>query len=782
MDPSYESEEDEGETDDKRQGSFQFLSLLFIFHFYLSFFELHLHPVHAETYMRPRGSGFSRRAREPVSPQTGGAAFSDSWSGTRNHSDMNRELSRSMSNKGLSYKGDDTTVAGEMLNERNQGRDRETPQASSWEKQKIAASLEIGASKTHSVLKSDTISAVSEISAASLSTVVAQSAASINETEKTWHYQDPSGKIQGPFSMVQLRKWNNTGYFPANLRIWRATERQDDSILLSDALAGKFQKETPLVDNSFPKAQVVHNSNISSSYSGKPHGASLQQGMEGQVGERSNFDQNRGALNSHSSLGSSGQSAGGSWRSQAEMSPAGRHSNLSVDVPKTSTDGWGSNYRNDSTNLPSPTPINTTTGATKGQPHESKWLHNPVQSAGSVMGAGPFLGANGELQPPAAVIPESARGSESNGARSHPGATPVHNPEKGMLVGSLNALQMHVQSTLPSSGLADTSMSPVADMKNTGTNFHNLDRSVANHNPTIETQGWGSGLVPKPEMTASCPIPGSESQAGGSALPHKVEPNNPSTMPVQPLAHGHWGDAPFIHNSAPSFSSGNPVGNFPTAGFSGLPPSEPWRHSVPGNQSNIQPPAPPTLTWGMGVGENQTAGTRPGPENQNTGWGPVPGNHNMGWGGPVPANPNINWGASGPGPAPGNAAAGWAAPVQAPGNAVPGWVPANQGPLGNTNPGWVAPGQGPPPGNANPGWVGAPTGNPGNNPDRFTNQSVRSSHGGDSGYGGGKAWNRQSSFGGGGGGSRPPFKGQRVCKFHEGGHCKKGASCDYLHP
>jgi len=655
-------------------------SLFFIFHFYLSFFELHLLLVHAETYMRPRGTGFSRRAREPVSPQTGGSAFSDSWSGTRNYSDMSRELSRSMSNKGLSYKGDDTTVAGEMLNERNQGRDRETPQASSWEKQKIAASSEIGASKTHSVLKSDTISSVSEISAASLSTAVTQSAASINETEKLWRYQDPSGKIQGPFSMVQLRKWNNTGYFPANLRIWRATERQDDSLLLTDALAGKFQKDPPLVDNSFPKAQVVHNSNISSSYSGKPHGASFQQGMEGQVGERSNLDQNRGVLNSHSSLGSSGQSAGGSWKSQGEISPAGRPSTLSVEVPQTSADGWGSNYRNDSTNLPSPTPINTTPGATKGQPHESKWLHNPVQSVGSVMGAGPFLGANGELQPPAAVIPESAaRGSESNGASSHPGATPVPNPEKGMLVASLNALQMHVQSTVPSSVLADASVSPGADMKNTGTNFHNLDRSVANHNLPIETQGWGSGLVPKPEMTASCPIPGSESQAFGSAPSQKVEPNNPATMPVQPLAHGRWADAPFIHNSAPSFSSGNPVGSFPAAGFSGLPPSEPWRHSGPGNQSNIQPPAPPTLTWGMGVAENQTAGTRPGPENQTTGWGPVPGNHNMGWGGPVPANANINWGPPGQGPAPGNPTGGWAAPVQAPGNAVPGWVPASSG-------------------------------------------------------------------------------------------------------
>jgi hypothetical protein len=31
MDPSYESEEDEGETDDKRQGFFQFLSLYYLY-------------------------------------------------------------------------------------------------------------------------------------------------------------------------------------------------------------------------------------------------------------------------------------------------------------------------------------------------------------------------------------------------------------------------------------------------------------------------------------------------------------------------------------------------------------------------------------------------------------------------------------------------------------------------------------------------------------------------------------------------------------------------------
>ncbi|KAK7824128.1 zinc finger ccch domain-containing protein 19 [Quercus suber] len=695
MDPSYESEEDGGETDDKKQ----------------------------ETYMRPRGAGFGRRPREPVSPQTGGPAFSDSWSGTRNYSTGNRDLTRNMSNKGFSHKGDDTTGVGEILNEWNQGRDRETQQINSWEKQKIAASLEIDASKTQSAVKSESTSAAAE---ASLSTTVAQSAVTINETEKMWHYKDPSGKVQGPFSMVQLRKWNNTGYFPVDLRIWRITEKQDNSLLLTDALDGKFQLDPPLVDNSFLKAQGVHNLNLPSSYSSKPHGAPLQHGIEGQVGERSNFDQNRAALSS--------------------QSPAGMLATLSVEVPKISIDGRSSNYQNDSTNLPSPTP-QSTTSATKGQPYENKWFQNPIQPADSVMGAGSFSAGNGGLHPPAAVIPESVlRVSESNGASSHLGVTPIPKPEKSMLAGSTDTLQMHAQS-----------ISPGADMKNSVTNFQNLVQSVANNNHPVETQGWG----------------GASSQ--------KVEPNNLANMPAQPATHGHWGNSQSVHNSATSFSTGNPVGNFPSAGFSGLPPSDSWRHPVPVNQSNIQPPAPPPQTWGMGVAENQTAGTRP--ENQNTSWGPMAGNQNMPWGGLVPANANMNWGASGPGPVPGNATAGWVAPVQTPGNAGPGWVPPNQVPPPvNANPGWVASGQGPPPRNANPGWA-APTGNAGNNGDRFTNQRDRVSHGGDSGHGGGKPWNRQSSFGGGGGGgSRPSFKGQRVCKFHESGHCKKGASCDYLHP
>ncbi|MFQ6641503.1 hypothetical protein Gotur_015429, partial [Gossypium turneri] len=41
------------------------------------------------------------------------------------------------------------------------------------------------------------------------------------EADKIWHYQDPLGKIQGPFAMAMLRGWSSSGHFPPELRVWR---------------------------------------------------------------------------------------------------------------------------------------------------------------------------------------------------------------------------------------------------------------------------------------------------------------------------------------------------------------------------------------------------------------------------------------------------------------------------------------------------------------------------------------------------------------------------------
>ncbi|TYJ44353.1 hypothetical protein E1A91_A03G218100v1 [Gossypium mustelinum] len=719
MDPSYESEEED--EDDKKQGN----------------------------YMRSRGSSFNRRGREPISPRKGGYSSTDSWSGGRNYSSMNRELSRNLSGKGFTSKGDDSIGASETGNENlwNLGRERETQQPNSWSKPKTALSSEIGTRNTHSVvIQEPSLKVASEISPAPPSIGVTTNV-QVNETEKMWHYQDPSGKVQGPFSIVQLRKWSNTGYFPADLKIWKTNETQDDSILLTNALAGKFQKDPPVVDNSLPKAQMA--------LYGNSLGAALKQGIESQVGERSRLDQHRVAWSPQRVLASPGQTD--------ISSSAVRPAPSSLEIPKHSRDTWGSD-----TNLPSPTPNQNPTGGNKGQAFESKWSPTPGQSSGPLPVPNPFQGGAVGLQPPTVV-------SESGS----PAAPVVHSHP--MVSSESHRRQVNVQA----------SVNLGADLKNAGVSIQNLVQSLSSNNPPAETHGPGSVSVSRQEAVSVPSMPATGTQRWTNASTQKHEPNPSLAMPAQPAAYSHWNDA----SQASQFP-----GVFQTPGQPNMVPSESWRPAVP-VQSNVQLPAPPNLLWGMTVPDNQgTTALRQAPGNQNPGWGPIPGNQNMGWGAPVPANTNMNWGPSSQGSAsvnpnqnwappgqrqvPGNANPGWSAP----GNTIQGWTRPGQGPTG-----WVAPGQGAAPGNANPGyptpsrnssmWGGAGAGaEPNHNGDKFSDQRDRSSQGNESGFGGAKPWNRQSSFGSGGGGSsRPPFKGQRVCKFHENGHCKKGASCDYMH-
>nr|CAB3465209.1 unnamed protein product [Digitaria exilis] len=51
-----------------------------------------------------------------------------------------------------------------------------------------------------------------------------------------WHYIDPQGDEQGPFSMNHLRNWWNNGFFPEDFKIWRTGQTSDTAILLIDAL------------------------------------------------------------------------------------------------------------------------------------------------------------------------------------------------------------------------------------------------------------------------------------------------------------------------------------------------------------------------------------------------------------------------------------------------------------------------------------------------------------------------------------------------------------------
>ncbi|XP_039039990.1 zinc finger CCCH domain-containing protein 19-like isoform X2 [Hibiscus syriacus] len=693
MDPSYESEEEK--EDDKKQ----------------------------DNSLRPRGSGFSRRGREPISPRKGGYSSTDSWSGNINYSSMNRELSRNVSGKGFTSKGDDSIGASEMGNENSWSlaREREAQQPNSWSKPKTALSSEIGTRNTHSiVIQEPSLKVASEISPAPPSTGVTSQ---INESEKMWHYQDPSGKIQGPFSIVQLRKWSNTGYFPADLKIWRTNETQDDSILLNDALAGKFEKDPPLVDNSLPKDQMA--------LYGNPLGATLKQGMESQVGERSRLDQHHIAWSPQRVLGSPGQPA-----------PS------SLEIPKHSRVTWGSD-----TNLPSPTPNRTPTGGNWGKPFENKWSPTPAQPSGSLPVANSVRGGAVGLQPPT-VIPESGSAA----------APVVHSHT--MVSSELHRRQVN----------ASASVNLGVDIKNAAASVQNLVQSLSSHNPSAETHGPGSVSVSRQESFSVSSIPAAGPQRCNAST-QKLEPNPSLAIPAQLAPYGHWDGASQTGQFPAPFSTGNPAGVFPTPGQPSTMLSDSWRPAVP-VQSNVQLPAPTNLPWCMAVADNQGATLRQAPGNQNPA--------NMSYQGSASVNPLQNWAVPGQRQVPGNANPGWTGP----GNTMQGWAPPGQGPniVNNANPVWLPPDQGAAPGSVNPGFAipsrntGGMWGNePNHNGDKFPDQRDRSSLGGESGFSGAKPWSRQSSFGGGGGSSRSSFKGQRVCKFHENGHCKKGASCDYMH-
>jgi hypothetical protein len=53
--------------------------------------------------------------------------------------------------------------------------------------------------------------------------------------ERSWHYKDPQGVVQGPFELHQLRRWMKVGYFPPGFRVWRTDQTMDKVILLAQA-------------------------------------------------------------------------------------------------------------------------------------------------------------------------------------------------------------------------------------------------------------------------------------------------------------------------------------------------------------------------------------------------------------------------------------------------------------------------------------------------------------------------------------------------------------------
>ncbi|BFG30397.1 hypothetical protein CerSpe_166710 [Prunus speciosa] len=47
-----------------------------------------------------------------------------------------------------------------------------------------------------------------------------------------WHYLDPQGNIQGPFSIDSLKSWSDAEYFPPDFKIWKAGQSLNQAVLL----------------------------------------------------------------------------------------------------------------------------------------------------------------------------------------------------------------------------------------------------------------------------------------------------------------------------------------------------------------------------------------------------------------------------------------------------------------------------------------------------------------------------------------------------------------------
>ncbi|KAL5985843.1 hypothetical protein ACLOJK_027832 [Asimina triloba] len=859
MDPDYETDEDDGGLDEKKQ----------------------------ENYMRSRDAGISRKGRDPLSPVKGVPSSNDSWSAAWNPS-------RNIATKGVGWDKGDATVTGERISDSwNQGRDSSHP--SGWE---VNAALGNSARSSQVANRSSQPSVVDAASAALPAGTVAPSG--VSETDKLWHYQDPSGKIQGPFSMMQLRKWSKTGFFPENLRIWKLSEKQEDSILLTDALIGKFQKEqtqwppqpqqrtssqtqtvSAVSDNSTwtdkhqsgnstvaavnSKERWVGGSSISwdsskgsnawssqsqshspsLTLSGQSYQLSSHQGREVQGGGDTsmwNSVQTQGQENITSGILQSS-----TW-STSGQSPSEGHK---VQPERNSSKDWEilQGSRSEFSDPPSPTPKPSSAGWPVGQAAQNVWSPTSVQPVSS-WGTTTVSGLNGASQqhvgtvswsagqPSPNMLPEGTGAEQGNRTDSMNLPTPTPKSmssgawpaSPGTTVSSISIQQTSTgwSNPLAAGGNADQLSSSAVNesfkgavvwgpqspglMKSSVDNISEGKQttlpdvsSSSTHHPgmvvdflSADTSQHGPHIVvtDQPHLVLHTGVDSEKkSQAlvpavADSALSVDGQASNPPSVVVSslppsqttevnwhalaPLASAEFLQTNLQNQAAFGFSESiqtpsttasilsqegwgpnwnvvtNSTINNSQANTSALLSGNPWNSSGPVMENSI-----PMINSARVAG-----GVAGAAENRNTLWDsnqcwlPMQANANVAYGAAAPqGNSNLGWGI-----APQTANAGWGTSVH--GNANMGWDPST----GNSGV-----------------WAGNQQAHVG---ERFSSQGDRGFQAGDAGQGSGMpSWMRQSS-GGGGGSSRggpPRGGGQRVCKFHGSGYCKKGSACGYLH-
>ncbi|XP_057971999.1 uncharacterized protein At5g08430 [Malania oleifera] len=62
----------------------------------------------------------------------------------------------------------------------------------------------------------------------------------VNVGSLIWHYRDPQGVIQGPFSMLSLKSWSDANYFDPDFKVWMTGQTPEQAVLLTHFLRTFF--------------------------------------------------------------------------------------------------------------------------------------------------------------------------------------------------------------------------------------------------------------------------------------------------------------------------------------------------------------------------------------------------------------------------------------------------------------------------------------------------------------------------------------------------------------
>lgn len=633
------------------------------------------------------------------------------------------------------------------------------------------------------------------------------------ETEKLWHYRDPNGKIQGPFSMMQLRKWSTTGLFPPDMRIWTNHENYD-SLLLTDALSGKLHaaselsharrssrlneekppegigvrecpNEAPIDDRQTEANGVVKVDESGSS--GWPHCWDLLKDSNSSVDDVKVRDLpppassetrtvalsdqcNEGDdLNRGSQIGEKDSTAG--CKLQTQLNNEDRASkpseenlgSLNIDSSSNCVESGSvsaaileqpqSSERAEVVHildLPSPTPMNQSLQKSAvlellspaprlNDENEAALATTETKASGPVSNSG--MGWNCNVQ-----LPEVA--DEWCGYSPTPVKPSIQEWDPGLLS---PPGPPEVKIEIVDTSAPEVTHDSLSYLTSNGPNWLSI------MNEPIEFVALGedsvSDLLAEVDAMESrgvLPSPTSAIKFARELLEDSkddcfssIEEFGSGPEPRRSDAFSSTSDVNFTSQSESSKSDVNRMSQVDTFNFFRSANSSASSEGETSGSAIHQPPQNQEIIGSTpaGTGSDPTEPGWGGALQGNINLVTVQGNVNLVLGGPGQGMANLGWGSS-PGPA------------------------------------WTNPGSNRSPRNGSMQWEGQRK----YGGERFNSPREWGYQGGEAGFGRGRPpWGRQQ-YGGGGGYSRPLPKGQRVCKFYEGGHCKKGAFCDYLHP